>query len=222
MEIVWYGLGCFRLVERGCPAVVTDPFVESETGLRLPRLRAGLVTCSELVEEPQELQWPDLLEVERTVAGPGEYEIGGVFITGVTSPGVPKQGVPFTRNIIYTISYDGVTVCHLGNPGEVPTQALVETIGRVDVLLVPVGVPGGLTVGKISETVSLIEPDVVIPMQYWIPGLKIEREPIDAFLKEMGVTDSTPVASLKVIPGAESEETQIVLLEPQQALPTLS
>ncbi len=215
MEIFWYGLGCFRLVERGCPSLVTDPFDERVTGLHLPRLRAELVTISELVEDPQELRWPDLLGVERTIGGPGEYEIGGVFITGVMSARVPQPGLPFAQNIIYTINYDGVTICHLGNPAEVPTQALVETIGRVDVLLVPVGVPGGLTVANISETVSLIEPDIIVPMQYSIPGLQIDREPVDAFLKEMGVTDPTPVASLKVMTGAEAEETQIVLLEPQ-------
>jgi hypothetical protein len=215
MEIVWYGLGCFRLIERGCPSVVTDPFDESETGLRLPRLRASLITLSELHEEPEELQWPNLLDVERTIAGPGEYEIGGVFITGVVSARVATPVTPFAQNIIYTLNYNGVTVCHLGNLAEAPTQKLVEAIGRVDVLLVPVGVPGGLKVAQISETISLIEPDIVVPMQYSVPGLKVDREPVDAFLKEMGVTDPTPESSLKVVPGTQPEETQIVLLEPQ-------
>jgi hypothetical protein len=215
MEIVWYGLGCFRFVERGCPSVVTDPFVESETGLRLPRLGAELVTVSELVEEPQELKWPALHGVGRTIAGPGEYEVGGVFITGVLSSHSLGAGAPLTQNTIYTFNYDGISICHLGKPSEAPTQALVEAIGRVTVLLVPVGIPGGLKAAKISETVSLIEPDIVVPMQYWTPGLTVDREPVDAFLKEMGVTDPTPVASLKVIPSTEPEETQIVLLQPQ-------
>jgi hypothetical protein len=201
MEIIWYGLGCFRLAERGCPSLMTDPFDESETGLRLPRLRTALVTVSELMEEPQDIRWADVLDVERTVAGPGEYEIGGVFVTGVMSTRVSRE--------------DGVTVCHLGNLSEPPTQQLVEEIGRVDVLLVPVGVPGGLTGAQVSETVSLIEPDIIVPMQYWTAGLKIDRDPVDAFLKEMGVTDPTPVASLKVVPGAIPEEMQVVLLEPQ-------
>jgi hypothetical protein len=215
MEIIWYGLGCFRLAERGCPSLMTDPFDESETGLRLPRLRTALVTVSELMEEPQDIRWADVLDVERTVAGPGEYEIGGVFVTGVMSTRVSREDGAPAQNIIYTIAYDGVTVCHLGNLSEPPTQQLVEEIGRVDVLLVPVGVPGGLTGAQVSETVSLIEPDIIVPMQYWTAGLKIDRDPVDAFLKEMGVTDPTPVASLKVVPGAIPEEMQVVLLEPQ-------
>jgi hypothetical protein len=46
MEITWYGLGCLRIIERGYPAIVTDPFDEEETSYPLPHLRADVVTSS--------------------------------------------------------------------------------------------------------------------------------------------------------------------------------
>ncbi len=209
MEIAWYGLGCFRLTERGYPTIVTDPFDEASTGLHLPRAAVSVVTWSQLMDDPEELHWPGLQGDIHTVASPGEYEIGGVFITGIAS-----TGGGMAQNVIFAINCEGVIVCHLGALGRTLTQAQIEPIGRVNVLLMPVGLADGLTMTMASETVSLIEPDIVIPMQYATPGLLVDRGPVDHFLKEMGVAHPTVVPSLKVSAGAEPEETQIVLLEP--------
>lgn len=215
MDLTWYGLGCFSLTDRDYPTVVTDPFDPTTVGLARRQLRADIVTSSRLFEDPRELTWAQVRGEPRTLAGPGEYEIGGVFVTGVASARNRKREGAFEENVIYAVSYDGIVVCHLGELGRTLTQAQAEAIGRVTVLLVPVGVPGGLTHSMAAETVSLVEPDIVVPMQYKLPGLKMERKPVDGFLKEMGVTQPQELSVLRVSPGGEPEETQIVLLEPQ-------
>jgi len=217
MELTWYGLGCFRIVERGYPAVVLDPFNEEETGLVLPRSRAEIVTSSELLDEPQQARWKGLRSVVRTLAGPGEYEIGGLFITGVATFRDCKRGVEAGQNVVFSVNVNGVVVCHLGELGHTPTQTQVEAMGTVNVLLIPVGLPGGMTPAMASEIVSLVEPDIVVPMNFKTPGLKLTRNPVNRFLKEMGVTYGDPQPSLKVLSGGSgAEETQVVLLEPQQ------
>ncbi len=213
MEIIWHGLGCFTLTERGYPTVVTDPFDPSTTGLRLPQGATDIVTWSTLLEDPKDARWPGLRGEIHTLASPGEYEIGGVFITGIASAS-GHSGRP-GENIIFMVNYGGVVVCHLGEPSQAPTQAQVEAMGRVNVLLVPVGTSGGFTLAKASETVSLVEPDVVVPMQYQTPDLSLKRDAVEGFLKEMGITQPTVLPSLKVVAGVEPEETQIVLLEPR-------
>ncbi len=217
MELTWYGLGCFRIMERGYPAVVTDPFLEDETGLSLPRAKADIVTSSELLEEPAAvISWKGLRGVSRTLAGPGEYEIGGVFITGVATFRDQKRGAERGQNVVYSININGVGICHLGELGSVPNQTQVEAMGNVNVLLVPVGVKGGLTPSMISEVISMIEPDVVVPMNYKTPELTLDRDTVTRFLKEMGVTQVKTEESLKISSsGEETEETQVVLLEPQ-------
>ncbi len=217
MELTWYGLGCFRIVERGFPSVVMDPFNEEETGLVLPRSRAEVVTSSALLEEAQSARWKGLRGVTHTLAGPGEYEIGGLFITGVATFRDRKHGAELGPNVVFSINVNGVVVCHLGEIGHTPTQAQVEAMGSVNVLLIPVGLPGGLVPAMASEIVSLIEPDIVVPMNYRTPGLRLSRNPVDRFLKEMGVTWGEAQPSLKVLPGgSEAEETQVILLQPQQ------
>ncbi len=218
MELTWYGLGCFRIVERGYPAVVMDPFGEEETGLVLPRSRAEIVTSSVLLEDPQQARWKGLRGILRTLAAPGEYEIGGLFITGVATFRDQKRGAETGQNVVFSVNVNGVVVCHLGELGHTPTQAQVEAMGSVNVLLVPVGLPGGLVPAMASEIISMVEPDIVVPMNYETSGLKLSRNPVNRFLKEMGVTWGDPQPSLKVLSGgSDAEETQVVLLEPQQA-----
>lgn len=216
MEISWYGLGCFRIIERGYPAIITDPFDEETSGYALPRARAEIVTLSQPVEDPREVSWARFRGPTRTLASPGEYEIGGAFITAIPSFRDRQKGAEHGQNIIYTFDLGALTICHLGELGHVPSQSRIEGLGTVHVLLVPVGIPDGLTPSMASEVVSLIEPNIVIPMNYKTPGLALERQPVDRFLKEMGVTHPDTQASLKLTTTAMPEETQIVLLEPQK------
>lgn len=215
MELTWYGLGCFRLSERGYPAVVTDPFDEEETGLVLPRARAEIVTSSELLEDTDQPRWKGLRGPYRALTTPGEYEIGGVFITSIATFRDPKKGAERGQNLIHVIECKGVVVCHLGELGHVPTQSQVEDMGFVHVLLLPVGVPGGLNPSMASEIVSMIEPNIVVPMNYKLPNLKLKRDSVERFLKEMGITKSVQQTSLKLSASSSAEETEVVLLEPQ-------
>ena len=214
MELTWYGLGCFRIVERGYPAVLTDPFDEAESGLALPKARVDIITSSVLLERPEAKRWKGLRKEGHILAGPGEYEIGGLFITAIATYRDRVRGTKLGQNVVYAMNFNDVVVCHLGALGSPLTQSQAESLGRVNVLLLPVGLPEGLTPTMASEVVSLIEPEIVIPMDYRLPELKVERGPVSRFLKEMGLAHVSPVTSLKVTASNLPEETQIVLLSP--------
>jgi L-ascorbate metabolism protein UlaG (beta-lactamase superfamily) len=149
-----------------------------------------------------------------TVPGPGEYEIGGVFITGVQTNAGGKRGEPDLLNTLFVIDYNGLTVAHLGNLKKVPTQSDVEALGPVDIALVPVGGGSSLNAAKAAEVISLLEPKLVIPMNYDIPGMKVKLDPISKFLKEMGLVEIASVPSLKVT-SANSlpDETRVTVLD---------
>jgi L-ascorbate metabolism protein UlaG (beta-lactamase superfamily) len=136
MEITWYGQTCFRLSERGLAAVVTDPYPPN-AGLTFPRPRANVVTVSH--DDPQCCYTKGVRGPFKLLDGPGEYEIGGVFITGITTFADGKHGASRGLNTIFTFDFAGLTVCHLGRLGHVPTQSQVEGLGAVNILLVPVG-----------------------------------------------------------------------------------
>jgi L-ascorbate metabolism protein UlaG (beta-lactamase superfamily) len=213
MEITWYGHSCFRLVERGLATVVTDPYDYRQVGYEPLKLKADIVTVSH--DSPGHNHLPAVKGDPRPITGPGEYEIGGVFITGVQTNGHTRSADEL-RNTLYVIDYNGVTIAHLGDLSRVPSQTEIEALGPVHVALVPVGGGGGLSAAKAAEVISLVEPNIVIPMHYSIPSSKARLDPLSKFSKEMGLADvetqpSLKVASLNALP----EETRVVVLEYQ-------
>jgi L-ascorbate metabolism protein UlaG (beta-lactamase superfamily) len=153
----------------------------------------------------------------RVLTGPGEYEIGGVFITGVQTNGEKMRAPDEPRNTLYVFDYDGVTVAHLGDLRRVPSQGEIEALGNVKVALVPVGGGGGLSPTKAVEVVSLLEPEIVIPMHFYTPGLKLKLSPVTRFLKEMGTGDAVEQPSLKITRSSGFEETRVVVLTQAQS-----
>jgi len=217
MEINWFGHSCFRLVERGMASVVTDPYDESQ-GYPALRLKADIVTVSH--DAPGHSNVEAVKGDRRALTGPGEYEIGGVFITGIptVSPQAgaskkKKAGAEAKTNTVFVFDYDGLTVCHLGDLDHVPSQAQIEALGAVNVALVPVGGGGGLNAAQAAEVISLIEPSIVVPMHYRTDSGSPELEPVSKFLKEMGLGATKPEPALKVTAGSLPEETHVVLLE---------
>lgn len=208
MEITWYGLSCFRITERKHATVVTDPF-GSTFGLPELKLKADIVTVSH--EAKGHNNKAAVSSRKHVVDGPGEYEVGGVFITGIAT--FDKSDT--FRNVVYVFDYMGLTVAHLGDMQQVPTQKQIEALEQVNILLVPVGAGSSLNAAQASELVSMLEPNIVIPMHYQIPRLKLELETVDRFLKEMGVTDVREEDSLRISSSSLPEETETVILLPK-------
>jgi L-ascorbate metabolism protein UlaG (beta-lactamase superfamily) len=213
MEITWYGHSCFRLTERSMATVVTDPFDHISIGYNPLKLKADIVTISH--DAPGHNNPKAVKGKSHVITGPGEFEIGGVFITGVQTNGRGKKSNDGLRNTLYVFDYDGITVAHLGDLKRVPSQTEVETLGAVDVALVPVGGGGGLNAAKAGEVISLLEPKIVVPMHYATKDGKLKLDSLNKFLKEMGLGDSTPEDSLKVTRSGLPQETRVVVLNYQ-------
>ena len=206
MEITWYGHSCFRVTERSLPTIVADPYDHTKVGYKPLKVKGEIVTVSHdapghnFVKGVKGTQWE--------LSGPGEYEIGGIFITGVAIR-EPKQD----RNMVFIFDYDGVAIAHLGDMQKAPTQTQVEAFGTVDVLMVPVGGGNALNAAKAAEVIAMIEPGIVIPMHYKTPGSKLKLNALRQFLQEMGLTNGKPETSLKVTRASIPEETKVVVLE---------
>ena len=211
MEITWYGHSCFRLTQRSMASVVTDPFDHHAIGYQPLKLKADIVTTSH--DAPGHNYLAAVRGNPRAIHGPGEFEIGGVFITGVRTSVRQKNNGNHLWNTLYVFEYDGVAIAHLGDLMRTPTQTEIEALGTVDVALVPVGGGKGLNAASAAEVVSLLEPGIVIPMHYSTPDCTLELDPLSKFLKEMGLGDVEPVPSLTVRPTTVPDETTVVVLE---------
>lgn len=214
MEITWYGHSCFRLTERGLATVVADPFDHETVGYEALKLRADIVTVSH--DAPGHNFVSAVKGASHIIRGPGEYEIGGVFITGVQTDGQGKKNDDRPRNTLYVFDFDGLTIAHLGDLRQVPPQADIEALGTVHIALVPVGAGGALNAAKAAEVVSLLEPNIVIPMHYATPASKLELDSLNKFLKEMGLGEPVRQASFVVKRVSElPEETRLIVLDYQ-------
>lgn len=212
MEIVWYGLSCFRLSERGLATVVTDPY-GPETGLPALKLKAEIITVSH--DAPGHNYLKAVKGERRVISGAGEFEIGGTFVTGIPMgerKGKKNGGV----NTIFLFDFDGIGVAHLGDLATVPSQAQIEELGAVKVALVPVGGGSALSPSQAAEVISMIEPSIVVPMHYKTGQLDLKLGTVNRFLSEMGIKDVQPVHSLKVSSSDLTEETRVVVLEPSE------
>ncbi|MGD8403241.1 MAG: MBL fold metallo-hydrolase [Anaerolineales bacterium] len=213
MEITWYGHSCFRLTERGMASVVTDPFDNSSIGYNPLKLKADIVTVSH--DASGHNYTKAVKGTSHVITGPGEFEIGDVFITGVQTNGRSKKNEDELRNTLFVFDYDGITVAHLGDLKQVPTQTQVEALGTVNVALVPVGGGGGLNAAKAAEVISLLEPNIVIPMHYTTKDVKLKLDSLDKFLKEMGLGTTEAEDSIKVTKTGLPQETRVVVLNYQ-------
>ncbi len=211
MEITWLGHSCFRLRGREA-AVVTDPCAKS-TGYSIGRPTADIVTVSH--DHPGHNNVAAVAGSPRVVQGPGEFEIAGVLIMGIRTYHDHQGGSHLGKNTAYVLELDDVRVCHLGDLGHVPTPEQVEELSGVDILLAPVG--GGNTIGAAAaaETVSLLEPKLIVPMHYQTPAAKAELEPLDRFLKEMGAPSALEERQpkLSVTKSTLPQETKVLVLD---------
>jgi L-ascorbate metabolism protein UlaG (beta-lactamase superfamily) len=208
MEITWLGYSCFRLKGKNT-TVITDPF-PPDLGYSVEKTSARIITVSH--NHPEHAYIQGLGAETRLVNRPGEYEIGGVLIIGISTFHDAENGAVSGKNTIFAIEVDDVSVCHLGDLGHSLSSKQIEDLGNVDVLLVPVG--GGTTINatQAAAVVRSLEPKIVIPMHYKTLTLVKELDTVDKFLKEMGLNEVVPQPKLAVTKATLPLTTQVVVL----------
>ena len=210
MDINWLGHSCFRL-RAGDVALITDPYPDS-IGLHMGEPSALAVTISHQHENHS--HWEGVLGDPKLLRGPGEYELSGVYITGIMTDagnGSP-QGA---RNTAYLIEMDSLRLCHVGDARSTLSTRQVEQLTPVDVLFLPAGGICTVEVPQAIEIVRSLEPKVVIPMHYLTPGLRVELGAVDGLLREMGLRDVQPQGRLSISASSLPQELRVVVLEPQ-------
>lgn len=213
MEITYLGHSSFRF--RGKTAsVVTDPYDPKMVGLKFTRVSADIVTVS---HDHHDHNYVSVVgDVKRIINGPGEYEISGVSIIGIPTFHDEKKGDERGRNTIYIIEIDNLRVVHLGDLGHKLSEDVLEEIGTVDILLVPVGGVYTIDSDTAAEVVREIEPSITIPMHYFLRGMNKEAfgklSGVDEFLKDVGLSVER-LDKLSIKKSEIQDDQKVVVLE---------
>ncbi len=190
---------------------MTDPYDKEVFGKMMPITKADIVTISHLHH--------DHCSTERIsnspfiINGPGEYEIKGVEIFGISSFHDKKQGSERGENTIYVYRLDDLRLCHLGDLGEKLTDKQIEKLNGIDVLMIPVGGVYTIDAKEAVLVIDQLEPKIVIPMHFKTKDLSFELGPVENFLKEMGKEGVKPKRSLNVTPSSLPDEREVVWLK---------
>lgn len=215
MDIYWLGQACFKLKGKNA-TIVIDPFDSAFTGLKLPKdLSADVVLVTHDHGDHNNAQAILGLSSEKPMVfnKPGEYEVSGAVITGISSFHDNSQGSERGLNTIFHLLFDNLDIVHLGDLGQSHlTEEQITQIGQTDILLIPVGSVYTINSKATSDIVSQLEPKIIIPMHYKIEGLKFELESVDSFLKEMGAEGMVAQPKLSISKDKLPEEPMVVVL----------
>ena len=180
MKIRYLGHSCFEFTMGNEVKVVTDPY--TKVGYELVAgLTADVVTVS---HSHFDHNYTQAVDCKLVLTDAGAQSIQGIEFLGVNSYHDSKRGALRGKNVIFKMKLDGITVCHMGDIGEECTNEMVEKIGKIDVLLIPVG--GTYTVDALGakKYADALQPKVIIPMHYKPEDGALDIDGIETFLKQ--------------------------------------
>jgi len=208
MEITWLGHSCF-LIRGKEKTIIADPY-HPDLGYRLGEPEADIVTVSHF--HPGHSYIAGVANEPKLIKSPGEYEIGGTFITGVATFHDNMKGDLRGKNTIYIVEMDGVTLCHLGDLGHPLNPHLIEEIGDIDILFLPVGEVSTMPIDTAVEIVRQLEPPIVIPMHYKTEAFTGDLSPVDKFLDKMRIRELEARSKLSITSSSLPSSTQTIVL----------
>lgn len=177
MEIKYYGHSCFLLTDKNGKTVLTDPY--TKVGYELPQgLTVDIVTASHAHFDHK---YVETIQYTRIIDEAGQQAEN---IVGIESYHDTKHGALRGKNVIYKITIDGVVCCHLGDLGEDISNEIIEKIGKVDVLFIPIGGTYTIDAMQAKQYVDALCPKTVIPMHYRPLDGALDIDVAETFLRQ--------------------------------------
>uniref|UniRef100_A0A7C6AFD1 MBL fold metallo-hydrolase n=1 Tax=candidate division WOR-3 bacterium TaxID=2052148 RepID=A0A7C6AFD1_UNCW3 len=188
MKVKFLGHASFLITSEKGVRIITDPYKPGcyGGGIKYAPIteEADIVTISHEHDDHNETK---IKGNPVFVRESGKKEVKGINISGYEVYHDKSSGKERGKDIIFNMEIDGMNVVHLGDLGHTLTKSDAEKIGRVDVLLIPVG--GYFTIdSKDAENIiNLLKPKVVIPMHFKTSKCDFPIAPVDDFIKNKEV-----------------------------------
>jgi L-ascorbate metabolism protein UlaG (beta-lactamase superfamily) len=207
MDIQFYGANCISLSYKTTRIVIDD-------NLKLLG-KKSIIKTSDVVLFTSENQNKEDIEAKIIIDCPGEYEVADISIVGI--PARAHIDDPTKHlNTMYKIATNDINLLVTGHIFPKLSDEQLELIGMNDVLIIPVGGHGyTLDPQGALKIIKEVEPKLVIPTHYALPGLNYEipQTSLEDALKEMSMEPKERVTKLKLRFSDLSDVTQLVVLE---------
>lgn len=212
MLISYHGHSEFYLEGADGFCLLTDPY-DAHVGYPMKRVRCDAVTVSH--------GHGDHSDTQKALGSPAIVDSAGVWMVApeVTITAIPAfhddvQGQKRGKNLLMKIEMEGLTLAHLGDLGEMITPAQLEALGKIDILMIPVGGYYTINAAQAREITEKIRPRIVIPMHYKTPGVNDDWPIADAreFLFLLGAEKSPAYPLLRVTREDLSQQPRVALM----------
>ncbi|MCA9364994.1 MAG: MBL fold metallo-hydrolase [Candidatus Moranbacteria bacterium] len=218
MIIQYYGGTCFKITTKPLGRATDDVniFFDPHTGTRAALGATDLIFLTHGV--PDYYAKPIGRGEPTVIDTPGEYALSGTTVVGVDAFSDAVGGSENGLTTLFSFLSEDISVCHLGTLGQAPTSEQLERIGSVDILLLGVCSRGEIDAKKASAIAHMLEPKIVIPMDYSSEGKKGRDEALEAFCGVVGncPSDTLPRLTVKA-KDLEGQSMQVVLLDVEQS-----
>jgi beta-lactamase family protein len=206
MDIQYFGGNCIVFASKNFRVVIDDNL--AELGLKSITKEDDIVIFTGS-HKPLSIT-PRLL-----IDQPGEYEVAGLSITGIAAQSHLDQAGSRAATM-YKVVFDETSYLITGHIHPDLNDEQLETIGTVDVMLVPVGGNGyTLDATGALQLLKKIEPKIVIPTHFADTALNypLEQASLELALKNLGMEPKEPIPKLHIKPDETiADTTQLIVL----------
>jgi L-ascorbate metabolism protein UlaG (beta-lactamase superfamily) len=185
MKIKWYGHAAFLITSDQGMKIITDPYESGAFGGQLTygqiKDQADIVIISHDHADHNDIK--SLPGSPEIVKGSGSKSVQGISIKGISTYHDSSKGSERGDNTIFTLSLDGMKICHLGDLGHILSEKELAEIGPVDLLLIPVGGYFTIDPKEATRVAEQIKPKILIPMHFKTKKCGFPIAPVEDFLK---------------------------------------
>ncbi len=210
MKIQWLGHACFYLTSSEGVHILTDPFVP-KVGYPVPSVEADIVTES---HQHSDHNYINELKGKFTVINrPGSYTEHGIAILGVPTFHDKEHGKMRGPNIVYRFTIDELTVVHCGDLGHLLTVEQVQEIGKVDVLLLPVGGHYTIDSHEAVQVMTQLRPSLTVPMHFKTAATSMPIAGVETFLAAAGGGKRAGAQAIQISAEDLQKPSKVVVLD---------
>jgi L-ascorbate metabolism protein UlaG (beta-lactamase superfamily) len=210
MKIKYLAHSSFLVTSAGGVKIITDPYTAGG-GLKYQPIKetADVVTISH--EHGDHNNAAAVKGNPAVLRDSGESK--GIKFKAVPADHDEQGGSQRGKNMLYCFAVDGVNVCHCGDLGHVLTPAQVKELGKVDVLLIPVGGFFTIDAKAATKVCEQLKPAVIIPMHYKTEKADFPIAGVEDFLKGKTTVSRINSSEVELLKDKLPQVTQIVVLQ---------
>ena len=181
LQIRWHGHACWEITDN--ITLVTDPHDGKSIGIPAPNVTGDIILVSHDHYDHNSVKTVEK-EGSKVVTDERKRTIQGIEIQGIPSYHDEEKGAKRGKNIIFKFTMDGIRFCHLGDLGHEIDEEIVQKIGEIDILFIPIGGTFTIDSDQAWNVINMVKPKIIIPMHYKIGGLSLPITGIDSFLEQ--------------------------------------